>query len=301
MKTPIFLLLLALGFLFACGEGIVTVDESNYEAKIVIQGYLYPNKKVSGIRIMRNIPVKTDIFRNDLIIWNADVSLTDISNNNENYQLTFNPESLFYQYNGSDLNIDYGGQYRLDVAATIDDKLLRTNSVTAVPLQGFGIIDSLSSDSLFFNKRGNNGDLIKAKLVFSRSAKTEFYAFSFVALDATTSSFIYDHPFVYNFDENDVRENFDDLRFSHDTIFNTSETSGTTVLTIENYHTLFYGWYRVIAYAGDKNFKDYYLTHANVQEMDGNLHEPKFHFEGDGIGVFGSAIVDTLYFKILQD
>jgi len=302
MNLRSFSLLTSLVLLLACGEGIVTVDESNYQEKIVIQGYLYPNKKVSGIRIMRNIPVNTNIFRNDLIIWDADVKLTDLSDEDHpTYQLSFHPESLFYQYNGSDLRIDYGGMYRLDVAATIDNKPLSTNSITTVPLKGFSIIDSLSSDSLLFNKKGSDGKLIKPALVFKRSEKTEFYAFSIIALNASPSSFIYNHPFAHNINEDDVKENLDDFRFSHDSIFNTPETSGITVLTIEYYHTFFYGWYRVVAYAGDKNFKDYYLTHANVMEMDGNLHEPKFHFAGDGIGVFGSAIADTFYFKILTD
>ncbi len=62
----------------------------------------------------------------------------------------------------------------------------------------------------------------------------------------------------------------------------------------------FYGQYRIIAYAGDENMKNYYLTHANVAEMDGNLHEPVFNIDGDGIGIFGSAIADTLYFTVLQ-
>ena len=38
-----------------------------------------------------------------------------------------------------------------------------------------------------------------------------------------------------------------------------------------------------------------------VKEIDGNYHEPAFHFEGDGIGVFGSAIADTAYFWILRE
>ena len=65
--------------------------------------------------------------------------------------------------------------------------------------------------------------------------------------------------------------------------------------------TWFFGHYRAILYAGDINFKHYYLTHGNVQDIDGNLNEPKFHINGDGIGVFGSAAVDTVYFEILPE
>jgi len=38
-----------------------------------------------------------------------------------------------------------------------------------------------------------------------------------------------------------------------------------------------------------------------VQEIDGNLHEPAFHIEGDGIGVFGAAVADTAYFEIVRE
>ena len=37
-----------------------------------------------------------------------------------------------------------------------------------------------------------------------------------------------------------------------------------------------------------------------VQEIDGNFHEPVFHIDGDGIGVFGSAVTDTVYFSVTQ-
>jgi hypothetical protein len=243
------LIFLSLIFIISCGEGIITVDESNYEQKIVVEGYLYPEKRVSRIRISRNLPINVNVF--------------------------------------------------LDVQATIDGKELSTSSVTKVPFRGFNVIDSLSTDSIYFYQKDNQGKVLKPRIVYQRSVDTDFYAFSIVALDASASTFIYDHPWVRGIEEQDVIENLHELRFSRDTIFNTPETPGYTILNIEYFHTLFYGWYRITCYAGDANFKDYFLTHANVMEFDGNLHEPKFHFEGDGIGVFGSAIVETRYIKIL--
>jgi hypothetical protein len=55
-----------------------------------------------------------------------------------------------------------------------------------------------------------------------------------------------------------------------------------------------------VVYAFDKNYKDFLITHDQVQEIDGNFHEPEFHFEGDGIGVFGSAIADTVQITVLR-
>jgi hypothetical protein len=300
MYIKITLFVLSLFFIMACGEGIVTIDESNYEPKIVVEGYLYPDKPVSGIRITRNLPVNTNVFRNDLILWDAKVSLTDLTNDPDiRYELTFLAESLYYKYTGNDLYIKHGSSYRLDVAAKIDGTELYTSSTTTVPLKGFRILDSLSTDSIYFYQKDKMGNVLKPTLVFQRSEANDFYAFSIVALDATPTTFIYDHPWVRDINEEDVIENLDDLKFSRETIFNTPEAIGNSTLYIEYFHTLFYGRYRITGYAGDKNFKDYFFTHANVMEIDGNLHEPKFHFQGDGIGVCGSAITDTLYFKIL--
>ncbi len=33
--------------------------------------------------------------------------------------------------------------------------------------------------------------------------------------------------------------------------------------------------------------------------MDGNFHEAKFNIDGDGIGVFGSVIADTVYVDVV--
>ena len=64
--------------------------------------------------------------------------------------------------------------------------------------------------------------------------------------------------------------------------------------------TWFYSSYTIIAYAGDSNFKNYFMTAPAVQEFDGNFHEPIQIFQGDGIGVFASAIRDTIKFTLVK-
>ena len=63
----------------------------------------------------------------------------------------------------------------------------------------------------------------------------------------------------------------------------------------------FYGSYEVIVYAADKNFIDFLRTFDEVQADDGNFNEPAFNIEGDGIGVFGSAIADTVRIVVLRE
>ena len=41
-----------------------------------------------------------------------------------------------------------------------------------------------------------------------------------------------------------------------------------------------------------------FQTYKNVQEFDGNFHEPRINIQGDGIGIFGSAIADTVFLKV---
>ena len=49
-----------------------------------------------------------------------------------------------------------------------------------------------------------------------------------------------------------------------------------------------------------KNYMQFLQTWDDVKEPDGNYHEPKFNFEGDGIGVFGSVVADTTYLTVTK-
>ena len=301
MIKLIIILIGLLFFLMACGEGQVTIDPSKYEAKIVIDGYLYPNQLVDRIKIMRNLPIGTNISKSELALSDAVVVLTDLNvTPNVSLPLRFNTDSLYYYDDGNNIVIQYGGEYMIEVQATIDDKALEASSITKVPLAGFTIYDSLSTQQISFSDIAQSGILPRPILYFNRSDGTDFYAFSILAVDATLNSFIYNvHPFGGNIKQKDVEENFDTFRKSHDTIFNTPQVADTSQWEINWFHMWFMGQYRVIAYAGDENMKNYYLTHANVIETDGNLHEPEMNITGDGIGIFGSAISDTFYFDLV--
>jgi len=301
MKKLKIILLTTTIFIMSCGEGDVTIDPSKYEVKIVIDGYLHPNQQVDRIKISRNLPIGTNISKSDLVISDAVVVITDLNvTPNENYSLSFNADSLYYFEDSGNLNIQHGGEYRIEVQATIDGKALQASSITKVPLAGFTIFDSISTGQISFSNISSSGTLPRPVIFFNRSEQTDFYAFSILAMDADLNTFIYNvHPWGGNIERKDVEENFDTFRKSNDTIFNTPMVADTTKWTVEWFHMWFMGRYRIIAYAGDENMKDYYLTHANVIETDGNLHEPEMNITGDGIGIFGSAIADTFYFELM--
>ncbi len=113
------------------------------------------------------------------------------------------------------------------------------------------------------------------------------------------STFIEGNPYGIKKDDLD-NEILDRLKYEFKWAQAISDSAMIHKMEIPWIDTWFYGRYRAIFYAGDKNFKDYFLTHNRVQDIDGNLYEPKFYFEGDGIGVFGSAIADTVYFEVLK-
>ncbi|HUX61030.1 MAG TPA: hypothetical protein VMV32_06945, partial [Ignavibacteriaceae bacterium] len=128
-----------------------------------------------------------------------------------------------------------------------------------------------------------------------------FYVFSIVPDSASLSNFIYNNVFRSNLDSAKIANNFNDYKFRHETLNNiNSFTSTAYSITLNVRDTWFYSSYTVIAYAGDENFKDYLITAPSVQEFDGNFHQPVQIFNGDGIGVFASAIKDTIRFSIIK-
>lgn len=292
----LFFLLIGL-VLLSCGGGTVEIDQT-FEPKIVIQGFLFPQQQPQ-IKIMRNFPLGTAIDENDIVVSTARASIVDDSGTIHN--LTFNVRNQSYEQVSANLVIGYGKTYTLQVDATIDGVALSTKSTTTVPLQGFEILESKSVlDSMVYREKDENNEVKLFDVSFNRSPGIDFYAMSITALDADTSTFVFDNPFG-DLDVDDVIDDFEDLRYAFNWIQDTPLEAGESHMEIFWFFTWFYGQYQAIIYAGDKNFKDFLVTHDQVKEIDGNYHEPAFHFEGDGIGIFGSAIADTVNFWILRE
>ena len=299
----------ALPFLFllfiACGDVPVNIDQDTYDPKIVIDGYIFPGKTPSGIRISRNYPLNEKIDISDFLLADADVTLKDRQENRV-YELGFNPMRMGFGYEGNELLIEYGKSYELQVQAEIDGKDLYTSCITTVPEQGFSIDRQASDlDPRSYDTAVKTND--KFEIAFYTSPTTGSYLVSIVALDASVDTFIEDNVLGLQREDLDDSTDPDEAKYfdySKNQIqwYETKSGAGSRLsrLDIEWFSTWFYGRYRVIVYAADKNFTDFFLTADAIQEIDGNLLEPEFHIQGDGIGVFGSAIADTTYFEILR-
>ena len=283
--------------LAGCGEGMIDVSSADYQPKIVIDGYIFPGQKVENIKITRNIPLNTNIDVSGIILFNAEVTITDLTANTI-YPLSFNYNKLYFEDAGGRLKIENGKSYKIDVKAKIDDKILHAGSVTTVPLSGLSLA-AKDLGQLKYREPDAYGNQKKFTLTFKPSPDAAFHSFTITAYDTAVNNFIYDNPY-HKFDSTQVFENMDSFRHSFSWLQNTRPGADMLTYQVEWLDIWFYGNYRLIVYAGDQNFKDFILTHNSVMEMDGNFHEPKLHIDGDGIGVFGSAVSDTVYFKVIK-
>lgn len=284
--------------LVACGEGTVEIGTEQYKPKIVVEGYLTPGSSIKGIRITRNFPINSQPNPFDLILKNANVKVTEIETGIT--ELLSYDDSTFSFEGPNNFVIKYNKSYRLTVEAEIDGHRLEASAVTTTPAKGFEVIRGESVlDSMKYRQKETDNNVKNFKVVFKPSPGTGFYAFSIVALDASYSTFIYDNPYIA-VDSSDLDENFDNLKNQLKWLQYINSSAEKIEYEIEWLDTWFYGRYRLIIYAGDENFRRFLLTHSNVQEPDGNFHEPLMNFEGDAMGVFGSYLADTLYFKVLK-
>lgn len=287
--------ILAISFA-ACGEGKVDVTEAKYEEKIVVDAYIYPGSAPKDILITRNIQLEKNVDISSIVISDAVVTITDVESGRV-YKLDFDPQGFTYRYNGSDWKVAYGKTYRLDVSASIDGKALSTYALTTTPSTDLKA-DMKDLGQWKYRPVDAAGNVRKIDVRFAPAIGPAFYALSITALDASPASFIYDNAYHGDIDSSDVIDDFDRYRHEYTWLQNIKPGVQSLNFEVEWHAVWFYGKYRAIIYGGDKNFKDFLLTNREVQEMDGNFHEPRLHMNGDGIGIFGSAVTDTVYFTI---
>jgi hypothetical protein len=202
----------------------------------------------------------------------------------------------------SQLEIEHNQSYRLDVTATIDGKQLSATSTTTVPGDGMSVLEDESLlGEMVYRQKDINGELVSPVVAFSQAENVALYVLSFMAADTSDESFISENPMGFKL--KDIRDDGGSAKdLQSGDIWKRLEDTSSQVNNFESnwFWFWFYGEYRFILYGGDSNYYHYLATHANVMGMDGNLHEPIFDIEGDGIGVFGSIVADTTYVTILR-
>ncbi len=279
----------------ACGEGTVNITDVSFQPKIVIQGVLVP-EQLARVKLFRNFPLNATVTEREIILRDAQALIRDAAG--QPHDLSFNPQNNSYE--AESLIVEYGQTYTLEVRATIDSEALFATSTTSVPQPGFQILEDKSLlGSMPYRQRDLNGEIINFEITFDRSPGTTYYAASYTALAADTATFIYENPFG-DVTTDDLIKDFNDFKYTFDWIQDTPTVPGESTIEVFSFFTWFYGDYRAVLYAADRNYRDFLSTFNQVQEIDGNFHEPAFHIEGEGIGVFGSAVVDTAFFRIIR-
>lgn len=290
MKTiKIFWTIIAAGFLItACGDPVVTIEEGGYKPKIVVNAFIYPEEPVEDIYITRNFKLNTPI----------DTSVLFLTPTVNNVSVTINDVPLEYDavtktYFSNDIGIDYNTTYRMNVEADIDGARFTTESFTTTPARGFDLVNNDLGTAKY-----RKDDLV---IDFIPSPGTGFYLFSYRPDSASYDNYINTNPFLPNLEREYFEENYFRFLFQFSFLLNVNSYSAEPITNeVSGFDTWFYAGYHVIVYAGDDNFKDYFLTANRVQQFDGNFIEPEFHISGDGIGVFASAIRDTVVFSIIE-
>ena len=296
MKSIYILIIFIFLFCLACGESSVEIDKSTYQPKIVVNGLLYTGEAISNIKITRNYPLNTTIISNEKYLTDAFVTISDASGISDT--LSYSPIHNFYASNQK-VEITGGETYTLFVSAEIDDQEIWTTSSTIAPFLGFSIDDNLSTTGdIPYRKYYLDGLLVNPTITFNRTVGAEFYGLSAVALNADVSTFIEDN--IFGMKSDDLEDNINYLKYISYWSSPDNRADGTSNIELPWWLIYFYSPYRIILYAGDINFYHFFVSHQSVMNIDGNLREPLFYFEGDGIGLFGSAIRDTIYFNVTK-
>ena len=138
------------------------------------------------------------------------------------------------------------------------------------------------------------------KVRLQRSPGTTFYLLTAVPLDPSADSYIDDNAFTDETSEDLSRNDIIDYSYNAEWIQNTPPTAGISTMDVFWWDVWFYGEHRVTIFAADDNYRRFLQTFDDAEEEDGNFHEPVFALEGDGIGYFGSALVDSVSLTITR-
>lgn len=291
-KSKYILKILLLFFVgvWGCGEGSVDLNDIKYEPKIVVDAMIYPEKPVKDIKISRNFPLNKQFVDKSKELFIADASVKIFDNVGNSYILTFNSTTQSYEYLGSNLKIEYGKTYSIVVDATIDGKKLETSCSTLTPEKGFSIIknEGLKNNDTIIYRKG-----VVPSIYIKPSHNTTFYAMSTYSLNANESTFITDNVFGAKY--KDIAKD-DNNKHRYNWLQNVNYNLEKVSQNFDWLDYYYYGKYRLVVYATDVNYQNFLVTNTNLQEMDGNFHEPRLSLKGDGVGYFGSAICDTIYY-----
>lgn len=273
MKQSIYILVFAaLLFGIHCATESATSTDEKTEL-IVVQAYLYAGEPVTDVRITSTLELGSEETHAPPIN-DANVALIK---NSIRYELEPSPgDSGYYHYGGSDLSIETGDKFKIEV----EYSGIVITGETEVPPAPRNI--SLSQTTItvpdFSNfTQGNRPDLSSSQ--FSIKWENEDHLLHFVVVD--------------NIDENPVSIESPGMGFARRFNFISQPTNNDSIrinfMTLEQL-----GLHRVKVYRINQEYADLYETQSQDSR---DLNEPLTNIV-NGLGVFSAFNSDSTFFTV---
>jgi hypothetical protein len=257
-KVSLFLVLLVVSIFFSCEE---TVKNPNleYEPKLVIRAFLFPNETLRGITIMMTKPplASSEDIQNSFIS-NANVT---ISTQGKSFKCSYNGSSYYC----NDLYLQEGQTYHLSVKY----KNMTATATTIIPI--------VNVDSVYYEIDSNKfvWGTYRAKMYAKVSSSQPFSCY---AIELSNDTYKYDGTFTYR----------DAMVSCHP---KTNNNVLLEVLIDHNFDYLMYdiiNWQYTLVVCDEQMYK-YYITKSDYDDWDlfgPSGTNPMWNIKYDGIGLF---------------
>ena len=241
----------------------------------VIEAFLFANEPIDDIRISKSSSLDQDTIISDPVM-DAEVSLIK---NNITYPLINFADSGYYHYPGTDLTVETGDEFTLEVRW--QGQLSFGTTIVPPPPDGVSI-DTIIME---IPTLGPGIGPVLAELNVNVTWENQNNLLHFVALEYTdpleTAEFIY---------PDFVRDVIDQFRIITEPTTDTLFTANALVLK-------FYGNHRVSVYRVNREYAELY-TSRDQDSRD--LNEPPSNII-NGIGIFSAFNSRSVFFDVLKE
>lgn len=255
--------------------------EFNYQEDLILQGYLIVGEPINDISLRRTLPLNVAYNAEQSTVSDANIIISDGINN---YELTFNPETLKYEYLG-DFVVQEEVEYTIEVT-TPDNRTL--TGTTKTPVQNEWV--QLLETPLYFPIDSLNPPNTDRIFWDNKKVNQQSVTLTVKCLDTLNYGIYLDPPTMElnRRIERPWRSDFDFLDPVEFVVLPGSAESTPVVWSSFK----FYGLHELAVYSNDFNWSRWSIQYYRQEYI-----ELLSSIEGDGYGVFGSASVirDTFF------
>jgi hypothetical protein len=276
VKKLFFLLITVALYFIGCSNNTPTSPNSKL---IVVRGYLYAGEPVQDIQITGTLPLGSEETKAPAIN-NAQVSLVK---DGVSYDLVSSPgDSGYYFYDGGDLTVNAGDEFRIEVRYQNEDAY----ATTIVPQAPEKV--TISNSTLRFPDMDTMWELMQQGVSMDSIRKSMTLT---VSWEQKADALYY--IVVENVDENPVEV---ESQFGRGPGRFISQPVATGEYTVNAMMMTYLGRHRVKVYRVNQEYADLYRS-RNQDSRD--LNEPLTNIV-NGLGVFSAFNSDSVFFEFVQ-